>query len=83
MSDVLTPRLAISYLAELQPSLRAAAIYDSGGRMLAGEPPRDGGEVFRAKSDSYAISALVEGGLPALVRLDLDSVLAELERDSP
>jgi hypothetical protein len=83
MSDVLTPRLAISYLAELQPSLGAVAIYDSGGRTLAGEPPRDGGEVFSAKSESYAVSALVEGGLPTLVRLDLETVLAELERDSP
>ena len=40
MSDVLTPPLALEYLAELQPALVHAEILDAGGAVLARIAPR-------------------------------------------
>ena len=83
MSDVLTPQLALAYLAELQPSLRAVAILDDAGRLLAGEELGEGPPPPTAGCDGYAIRAAfagVEAGarLDMLTRLDLENALADL-----
>jgi hypothetical protein len=38
MTAVLTPDLALAYLAELSNDFRAGAVLDAGGRTLAGDP---------------------------------------------
>ena len=37
MADAAAARSALAYLAELQPDLRAAALFDSGGELIACE----------------------------------------------
>ena len=82
MSDVLTPQLALAYLAELQPSLRVVAILDGEGRLVAGEDP--GEAPLTVSRDGYAIRAAAAPGvaagarLDALTRLDLENALADL-----
>ena len=80
MSDVLTPQLALAYLAELQPSLRAVAILDDAGRLLAGEATGGDPPPLSLSRDGYAIRAAARGGagLDGLTRLDLDNALADL-----
>jgi hypothetical protein len=84
MSDVLTPQLALAYLAELQPSLRAVAILDDAGRLLAGEDPGDAPPPLTFSREGYAIRAAVATGaaagaaLDTLTRLDLENALADL-----
>jgi hypothetical protein len=84
MSDVLTPQLALAYLAELQPSLRAVAILDDAGRLLAGDEPGEGPSPLTIGRDGYAIRAAAGTGvapgarLQTLTRLDLENALADL-----
>jgi hypothetical protein len=92
MTDVLTPQLALAYLAELQPSLSAVAIVDETGRLLAGEDPGDAPPTLTVARDGYEIRAVagpgavagtgaVAGpgaGLDELTRLDLETALADL-----
>ena len=84
MSDVLTPQLALAYIAELQPSLRAVAILDDAGRTLAGEDPGEGPPPLTIGRGGYAIRAdagadgAASARLPTLTRLDLESALADL-----
>jgi hypothetical protein len=82
MSDVLTPQLALAYLAELQPSLRVVAILDGEGRLLAGEDPGDA--PLTVSRHGYAIRVAVRSDvaagarLDALTRLDLENAVADL-----
>jgi hypothetical protein len=80
MSDVLTPQLALAYLAELQPSLTAVAILDDKGRLLAGVDPGDAPHTLIVARDGYAIRAAARprASLDALTRLDLENALADL-----
>ena len=78
MSDVLSPSLALAYLAELQPRLQAAAVLDQSGRVLAGTPPAAPTAAVDAARGGYALSVSGTPALASLLRLDLDSVLADL-----
>jgi hypothetical protein len=80
MTDVLTPQLALAYLAELQPSLSAVAILDETGRLLAGEDPGDAPPTLTVARDGYEIRAVAGpgAGLDELTRLDLETALADL-----
>jgi hypothetical protein len=78
MNDVLTPPLALAYLAELQPSIGAVGVFDDAGRLLAGDDPGPAPTVLTASGAGFTIRAAGGGGLDALARLDLDTVLAEL-----
>lgn len=79
MSDALSPPQALAFLRELQPGLRAAAVLDTGGRLLAGEEPRADAATVRAGRGGYAVSvACGPTDLRALVRLDVEQALSSL-----
>src|SRR5260370_26964653 len=65
MTDVLTPQLALAYLAELQPSLSAVAILDEKGRLLAGEDPGDAPPTLTVAREGYEIRAVAGPGAAA------------------
>ena len=83
MSDALTPKLALAYLAELQPSLSAVAILDDTGRRLAGADSGDAPQTLTAGRGGYAIrAAAAQTGLGRLTRLDLENALVDLAGES-
>jgi hypothetical protein len=81
MTAALTPALALSYLAELEPALEAVAIIASDGTTLAGDPTlaASGKALLVARSSRHAVIARARpGALSGLVRHDLEAVTREL-----
>jgi hypothetical protein len=81
MTAALTPATALSYLAELEPALEAAAIVAGDGTTLAGDPTLAASReaLMVARSARHAVIARVRpGALPGLVRHDLEAVAREL-----
>ena len=80
----LTPAGALGWLESLSIDMRAAAVLDADGGVLAGDPAlagvREGGDVIVARSDAFAI--VVRTGPRALKRLleaDVRTALEGLE----
>lgn len=80
----LTPAGVLGWLGSLSIDVRAAAVLDADGTVLAGDPAlagtREGGDVIVARSERYAI--VVRTGPRALRRLlqaDLGAALDGLE----
>jgi hypothetical protein len=80
----LTPTGALGWLGSLSIDVRAAAVLDADGTVLAGDPALagvpEGGDVLVARSERYAI--VVRTGprpLERLLRADLRTALEGLE----
>jgi hypothetical protein len=80
----LTPQAALGWLGSLSVDIRASAVLDGSGTVLAGDPAlagvADGPGVVTARSERHAI--VVRTGPKALERLlraDLESALKALE----
>jgi hypothetical protein len=80
----LTPQAALGWLGSLSVDIRASAVLDGFGTVLAGDPAlagvADGPGVVTARSERHAI--VVRTGPKALERLlraDLESALKALE----
>jgi hypothetical protein len=92
MTSALTPELALRYLAELEPSITAAAVVAADGRLLAGDAalaarlaaaPDGPAGLLLARSSRHAVVARVgPGALGALVQHDLDLVARELDGEA-
>ncbi|HEY5318485.1 MAG TPA: hypothetical protein VIJ20_10920 [Solirubrobacteraceae bacterium] len=81
MTAVLTPELALQYLAELEPALDAVAVLGPGGAVLAGDSSLAAGAhgLVTARAALHAVIAQVRpGALEALVHHDLEAVAREL-----
>jgi len=88
MTAVLTPELALRYLAELEPAIEAAAVLAADGTQLAGDPSLGGRlaaggaeseRLLVARGERHIVIALVRADAPeALVRHDLQSVVLDL-----
>lgn len=85
MTAVLTPELALTYLAELEPAIEAVAIVGTDGTPLAGDPSlparlaagADG--LLTAHGPRHVVIArLGPGALEELVRHDLEAVARAL-----
>ena len=84
--SALTPHAALGWLGSLSVDVRAAAVLDAAGAVLAGDPAlapaRDGPGVMVARSEHHAI--VVRTGprvLKRLLRADLRAALEALEAD--
>jgi hypothetical protein len=82
--SALTPAGALGWLATLSIDVRAAAVLDAAGTVLAGDPALagagEGPDVMVARSERHAI--VVRTGpraLERLLRADLQAALAGLE----
>jgi riboflavin biosynthesis pyrimidine reductase len=82
--SALTPAAALGWLGSLSIDVRAAAVLDGGGTVLAGDPAlataTHGGDVITVRSDRHAI--VVRTGpkaLKGLLRADLRAALDALE----
>jgi hypothetical protein len=82
--SALTPAGALGWLATLSIDVRAAAVLDAAGTVLAGDPALagagEGSDVMVARSERHAI--VVRTGpraLERLLRADLQAALAGLE----
>jgi len=82
--SALTPAGALGWLATLSIDVRAAAVLDAAGTVLAGDPALagvgEGPDVMVARSERHAI--IVRAGpraLERLLRADLRAALAGLE----
>jgi hypothetical protein len=77
----LTPRAALGWLQSLSVDIRAAAVLDVAGGVLAGDPAlaaaRDDTGLLAARSDRHTI--LVRSGPKALRRLLLADLRAALD----
>jgi hypothetical protein len=80
----LTPAGALGWLASLSVDVRAAAVLDAAGAVLAGDPALaqagDGSDLMVARSERHAI--VVRTGpqaLKHLLRADLQAALAGLD----
>ena len=80
----LTPTGALGWLASLSIDVRAAAVLDADGAVLAGDPAlvgvSEGGDVMMARSERHAI--VVRTGprpLKRLLQADLRAALEGLE----
>lgn len=80
----LTPAGALGWLASLSVDVRAAAVLDAEGAVLAGDPAlaaeREGGDVMVARSERHAI--VVRTGprpMKRLLRADLKAALEALK----
>jgi hypothetical protein len=80
----LTPAGALGWLGSLSVDVRAAAVLDAEGAVLAGDPAlagaREGGDVMVARSERHSI--VVRTGprpLKRLLRADLRAALEALE----
>jgi hypothetical protein len=80
----LTPAGALGWLGSLSVDVRAAAVLDAEGTVLAGDPAlagaREGGDVMVASSERHSI--VVRTGprpLERLLRADLRAALEALE----
>jgi hypothetical protein len=80
----LTPAGALGWLGSLSVDVRAAAVLDAEGAVLAGDPAlagaREGGDVMVARSERHAI--VVRTGprpLKRLLRADLRAAVEALE----
>jgi hypothetical protein len=80
----LTPAGALGWLASLSADVRAAAVLDAGGAVLAGDPAlagaREAADVMVARGERHAI--VVRTGprpLQRLLRADLRAALDALE----
>jgi hypothetical protein len=85
MTAVLTPELALTYLAELEPAIEAVAVVGADGATLAGDPSlpallAGGAEgLLTARGSRHVVIArLRPGALEGLVRHDLEAVAREL-----
>lgn len=85
MTAVLTPELAVRYLAELEPALEAIAVLGADGTALAGDaslPARlaAGSErTITVRGPRHVVIArMPRGALEALVRHDLEAVARDL-----
>jgi hypothetical protein len=88
MTAVLTPELALQYLAELEPAIEASAVVAADGAHLAGDPSlharlEAGGagseRLLAARGARHVVIARVRAGAPeALVRYDLEAVARDL-----
>jgi hypothetical protein len=83
-SPPLTPEAALGWLRSLSVDIRAAAVLDAAGAVLAGDRTlagaASGRRVLVARSDRYAI--VVRHGRRAMERLlraDMDAALGALE----
>jgi len=78
----LPPDLALAYLKALSADVRDAVIQTADGQLVAGDPAllqRAHDHVFAEADDQHAITVVTgPHALPALVRMDLRSVLADL-----
>ena len=80
----LTPRGALGWLESLSIDVRAAAVLDADGAVLAGDPAlataAEGGDVIVARSDAHAIVVRIgTRALKRLLRADLRTALDGLE----
>jgi hypothetical protein len=80
----LTPQAALGWLGSLSVDVRAAAVLDASGAVLAGDPAlagaHEGAGVVTARSEHYAIAARTgPKALERLLRADLHSALEALE----
>jgi hypothetical protein len=80
----LTPAAALGWLASLSVDVRAAAVLDAGGAVLAGDPAlagaRESADVMIARAERHSI--VVRTGprpLRRLLRADLRAALDALE----
>jgi hypothetical protein len=81
MTAALTPALALSYLAELEPALEAVAIVAGDGTTLAGDPTLAEGSqaLLVTRSARHAVIARARrGALSGLVQHDLEAIAREL-----
>jgi hypothetical protein len=82
--SALTPAGALGWLATLSIDVRAAAVLDAAGTVLAGDPALagagEGPDVMVARSERHAIVARTgPRALERLLRADLQAALAGLE----
>jgi hypothetical protein len=80
----LTPAGALGWLASLSVDVRAAAVLDAGGAVLAGDPAlageQEGADVIVARSERHAIVVRIgPRALKRLLRADLRAALEALE----
>ena len=80
----LTPKAALGWLRSLSVDIRAAAVVDASGALLAGDPALagapDGRRILVARSEHHAV--VVRHGrraLEGLLRADMEAALAGLE----
>jgi hypothetical protein len=83
-SPPLTPEAALGWLRSLSVDIRAAAVLDASGALLAGDPALAGAapgrRVLVARSDRHAV--VVRHGrraLEGLLQADMQAALAALE----
>ena len=85
MASPITPEAALGWLRSLSVDIRAAAILDAAGSVLAGDTAiaaaKPGRGVIVAQSDRYVV-VLTHGrkALAGLLRADAEAALAALER---
>ena len=82
--SALTPAGALGWLATLSIDVRAAAVLDAAGTVLAGDPALagagEGPDVMVARSERHAIAVRTgPRALERLLRADLQAALAGLE----
>ena len=83
-SPPLTPKAALGWLRSLSVDIRAAAVLDASGAVLAGDPALAGAAPTRgvlvARSDGHAV-AVRHGrrALPGLLQADMRAALDALE----
>ena len=82
--SALTPAGALGWLATLSIDVRAAAVLDAAGTVLAGDPALagagEGPDVMVARSERHAIVVrTAPRALERLLRADLQAALAGLE----
>jgi hypothetical protein len=80
----LTPQAALGWLGSLSVDIRAAAVLDASGAVLAGDPgladAHEAAGLVSARSEHYAIVAQVgPKALERLLRADLNAALEALE----
>lgn len=81
MMAVVTPALALQYLAELEPALAAIAIVGPDGQTLAGDrtlTARAGGVLVACGAGHTVMARVRPGALVELVRWDLEAVARAL-----
>lgn len=86
MTPALPPAAALGWLATVTPGLRAAALLDGDGRLVAGDPSLAGsggareGDVRVARGRALTLAARVSGApLRGLLEADLAATLAAAE----
>ena len=89
MTAALTPELALAYVRELSADVKAGAVLDPEGAVLAGSPGLaglpEGGDRALLVERSGAYAMVIECGpfaMPDVIRLDMRAALASLDSAS-